>query len=456
VTLRRHKDYCAFYLQQIDSYVSTLARWMRSAGVDVPLMLNAGGPDMNALFLEEQRSSQGRFLIGTDHYYNLGPDFPQNEPTYQRLVDAFCSLETLRLMGYPPTVIELQGGSPYDWPPITANDARAWYWAHLAYGMKGCNFYIFAGGDNPQGAGTTSNSYDYQAAIASDGKVRKLYSIQKRLGNFLQGNAWLMAAHRVSDCRVGLNFDYCRSVHGWPQRATMQVSDAEAWRLLKAGMLTSAFCASLSPNLCDLGKKDWIADTVTPVLVATGSSMSTVIQRNLVEFLSKGGRVLLAPVLPTLDENLQPCTILAEYLGSPVLQEETQDSVLLTIDGIDGVGSVHSERAVFYTAQLPSEAEIIGTGSGTKQIVAWRKTISGGGALIFLGLRWEHAQRQHSTMLYRLLKRLQLEQHVMLSNENVLSSLRTDGTYGCLFLINPFAFSQQTSVTLAGRPLRDI
>ena len=56
-------------------------------------------------------------------------------------------------MGYPPSVLEIPGGSASDWPPITPNDALTTYLTNLAFGMKGSNYYIFTGGPNPPGAG---------------------------------------------------------------------------------------------------------------------------------------------------------------------------------------------------------------------------------------------------------------------------------------------------------------
>ena len=151
--MRRTKDYFEFYLSTVAEYARTLGGWMRELGIDTPIIHNSAGPGMNALFRETVDAMGDGFLLGSDHYYNLSQDARQNNPTPQHAINVFASNEMLRLYGYPPTVFELPAGSLSDWPPITASDAKAFYFANVALGMKGHNYYIFTGGPNPPGDG---------------------------------------------------------------------------------------------------------------------------------------------------------------------------------------------------------------------------------------------------------------------------------------------------------------
>ena len=111
--IRRVKDYFDFYLGTIGEYAQTLAGWLREHGVDTPLVHNSGGPTMNAYFLETVEALGNKtFLLGSDHYYNLDQSWPQNNPTPQYAASIFASLEMLRLMGYPPTVMKCPPGAP--------------------------------------------------------------------------------------------------------------------------------------------------------------------------------------------------------------------------------------------------------------------------------------------------------------------------------------------------------
>jgi beta-galactosidase len=112
--IRRAKDYFDFYLGTIAEYSQTLVGMMRAHGIDTPIVHNSANPGMNAHFLETASALGDQFLLGSDHYYNLDQNWSQNNPTPQYAVNVFCSNEMLRLMGYPPTVFELPGGSLAD------------------------------------------------------------------------------------------------------------------------------------------------------------------------------------------------------------------------------------------------------------------------------------------------------------------------------------------------------
>jgi hypothetical protein len=180
-------------------------------------------------------------VLGSDHYYNLDQHWPQNNPTPQYARRIFLSCEELRLFGFPPTVLELPGGSASDWPPITPEDALACYLTNLAYGMKGHNVYIFTGGPNPPGVGESTDMYDYGAAIGTDGDVRPLYAAQKALGDVIAQYPWLVEAERAGDCRLALDFEYTRAERYYRP-------NYQTWELMERGPLTTAFCAGASPS----------------------------------------------------------------------------------------------------------------------------------------------------------------------------------------------------------------
>ena len=212
IDVRRLKDYFEFYLSTVGEYGATLAGWMREMGIDTPLIHNSGGPKMVTLYKELVEQVGPNFMLGSDHYYNLDQNWPQNNPTPQSAIDVFCSLETLRLMGFPPTVWEMCSGSASDWPPPTAEDSKTWYRTNLALGMKGCNYYIFTGGPNVPVTGQTTDIYDYTAPIGAKGELRPLYQVQKELGQFVKERPRLEDAEREYDCRLLFDFNMARAI----------------------------------------------------------------------------------------------------------------------------------------------------------------------------------------------------------------------------------------------------
>ncbi|HOU15730.1 MAG TPA: beta-galactosidase [Anaerolineae bacterium] len=428
--IRRMKDYFDFYLGTVAEYAQTLVTWMRASGIDVPMVHNSANPEMNAYFLETVEALGDDFVLGSDHYYNLDQTWAQNNPTPQYAAKVFVSLEMLRLMGFPPTVFELPGGSASNWPPITPEDALACYMTNLAYGMRGHNFYIFTGGPNLPGTGDRSDSYDYGASISATGEVRPLYSSQKALGDFIATYPWFVTARRESDCRIALDFEYVRANTYW-KGGDFRFTPPQAWDFLRRGVVTTAFCASLSPALCDLRDDAWTEDVTTPVIFVTADSMAADKQARIVRFLRNGGRALIAPLLPTLDEALNPCTILADFLGAAASTTVEEGMARFVVDG-----TVHIMPRALFAPDMPSTAEVITADEATGRPVIWRWTAEDGGQAMLLGVSWIHALREHEALLTSLLRMLNLRQKVVGSNPNVWTSLWRAGDRTLLFALN--------------------
>lgn len=442
--IRRVKDYFDFYLGTIAEYAQILAGMIREHGIDVPLLHNSAGPPMNALFCETVAALGNSFLLGSDHYYNLDQSWPQNNPTPQYALNAFCSMEMLRLMGFPPTILELPSGSASDWPPTTASDCKACYWTNLALGMKGNNYYIFTGGPNPPDAGSTTDLYDYGAGIGARNEVRPLYHVQKEFGLFLKARPWLVEAEREYDCRFALDFEYARADNYWKSRGEFLLSSSDAWSFFLKGPLTTAFCASLSPTFCDLCSDTWISDQGAPLVVVSSSSMASLKQERVVRFLKQGGKVLIMPVLPVVDENLQPCTTLRDFLGKPSVQINPNEFPRATVENVP---NILDNGDTYFCENLPLESEVLGKDERTGRVIAWLHKTEGGGQVIFLGFRWVHAMHEHARMLKALLLRLGLEQKVVCSNPDVWTSLRTRGDKSTLFLMNLLSSPMEAEIS---------
>ena len=440
---RRLRDYFQFYLGTVAEYGVTLAKLLRQHGIDVPFVHNSAGPGMNAWFKPLAEALPADFVLGSDHYYSLGQEWAQNNPTPQYATNVFVSLETLRLLGYPPTIFELPGGSASDWPPITPSDAEACYLVNLALGMKGSNFYILTGGPNLPGTGTTTDLYDYGASIGARGEVRPLYRTQQKVGRWLKQRPWFAETEREFDFRVTLDFEQPIADQFWKQRGPFLVSSPEVWTFAHRGLVSTAFCAGLSPAFVDLGADAWLADTATPVVAVTSAVMRRADQERLVRFLQGGGRLLLVPVLPTHDENFEPCTVLADFLGAPTIAHNRNQFSRVTFGKIQ---NVFSNGDVFLFDRLPAGAEVLGVDELTGRPLAWQWTTPGDGQVLCLGFRWSHAKREHEAMLAYLLKCLGLRLRLVCDNPNVWCSLRTAGEQSILFVMNLLSAPMTTSV----------
>jgi len=443
----RARDYFDCYLASVADYARTLVGWLRDAGVDTPFVHNSANPEMNALFLETAAALGENFLLGSDHYYALDQSWPQNNPTPQWLVRCFQSLEMLRLMGYPPSVFEMPGGSLSDWPPITAEDGEVCYRAHVAIGMKGHNYYIYTGGPNPPGAGVTADVYDYNAAIGPFGEVRPLYEAQKRFGQFLLAHPWLAEAGMECDLRVVFDFEYARWRDYGKSVAPLTFTGSQAQEFLRRGVLTTAFCASFLPGLADAASDEWVADTTRPVFIVSAATMSRAKQERIVKFLQAGGRAVIAPVLPEYDEQLQPCPVLKNFLGAPRATRARRfrgEDVRLSFRE---TANVFVNGEIFAWDNLPADAQVLGRDELTNRPIAWATL---GGRAVVLGLQWSHGMREHAGMLGELLRPLGLQPRVTCSNPNVWCTLRSRGRQSALFAINLFTSPQTAEINLIG------
>jgi beta-galactosidase len=440
--VRARKDYFTFYLGTIAEYACILVDLLRKHGIDTPFIHNSGTANMNAHFVETVAALGEGFLLGSDHYYNLDQNWPQNNPTPQYAARCFYSLEMLRLMGFPPSVFEIPGGSCSDWPPVTESDARAAYLTNLALGMKGHNYYIFTGGPNPPKAGKTTDLYDYTASIGAHGEIRPLYQAQKDFGDLVKEYPWLAETSRAYDFRLGFDFEMPRSEYYW-KGGDFLCTQPRAWDFWRKGVLTSAFCASLSPALVNLAEAGWAKDVSTPLLVVCASSMARRMQENLVRFLQNGGRALFLPVLPTLDEYFQPCTLLLDFLGAPVQAASRNDFARPTLAGV-----VNVNGTPFTYNNLPQGAQVLGVDENNGDVLAWKVSILGGGSALVAGLTWVHAMREHERLLSALLVEQGLQRIIACSNPNVWASLLVKDNHAMLFLLNLFTSPQAVEVCL--------
>jgi beta-galactosidase len=453
---RRVKDYQDFYLATMAEYAALLAGWFKDLGIDCGLVHNSANPGMNSLFLETVARLRPDFILGSDHYYNLDLDWESNNPTPKYAVKVFYSNEMLRLMGFPATVFELPGGSCSDWPPMTLEDLQCCYMVNIAFGMKGLNYYVFTGGPNALNTGANGDSYDYGAGIGADGTIRPLYFMQKSFGDFLRANSWLAEAERVSDFHVGLDWEHSRSHFFTSALNPAQFSNASAWNFLQKGLLITAFCSSYSPNLLDLQDDAFTGLVDKPLVVAASDCMAAAIQERLARFVKNGGQLLLAPVIPTKDEHLEPCTILQDFLEGATVRicPETFSRV-----NAGPVQNIPANVRLFSSDKQPEGAEILAVEETSGAVTAWRKTFPGGGAVIWLGLCWKYTKYEHSGLLKYLLGKLQCHRPVVsCSNPNVWASLRSDGKQRMLFMMNLFSAPMQAGlrVKVADGGYRDL
>lgn len=440
---RRIKDYEDFYRATMAEYLFLLASWLREDGLHCPICHNSASPSMNPQFTDVVAQMGKNFLLGSDHYYTLGPAWAQNNPTPQYALRVLMSSETMRAMGMPPSVLELPGGSPSDTPPILPEDLLGCYMANLALGIKGVNFYVYTGGPNFEGTGNTCDLYDYNAHIRADGTFNATYSALRSFGQFMQEHAWLQRAHRVTSAQIGFEWNTLRSESY--DYAHLPYSSSKARHFLERGLLYTMMCSACAPEMNLLTNA---LDTERPLIIPCPSIMSLEAQKSIVHFLNAGGNAMIGPVFPEMDDDYRPVSLLRN------LVKDAKFSSLQPVDAaieVKDIGRVFNVKNAVLCEQLPKNASVIATDVTSGRILGFEMPV-GQGKMIWFGGVWEMQTFDQARMMEQLIFRLSGKPCVYSTNRNLFTSLwEDDAGHRMVFVMNLYSGAQTTDLhILAG------
>lgn len=439
---RRMQDYFDFYCGTLAEYSKLLASWLREDGLEAPICHNSASPSMNADFTETVKSMGEGFLLGSDHYYTLGQRWAQNNPTPQYLIRCFTSLEQLRLLGMPPSVLEMPGGSPSDTPPILPEDILACYMSHAAMGLKGVNFYVYTGGPNFPGTGTTAEIYDYNAHVHADGSLNPTYESLNTFGSFTETHGWLQRAKRRCSAVIGFEW-HAQRCDGYELKG-VPFSRTACRNFMQGGVIYTLMCSSMSPELTVLDNEP---DLSRPLIVPAASVMSEAAQRNLIGFVENGGQLLLLGDIPAYDESLRPCTLLREFLGDPEFEKPGRVGGMMRHSEY---GDVYNINALHAIKTMPAGAEILCTAPRTGQTLGYTLR-RGSGCARYLACHWDMQTFDQPAFMEKLLAEMGAKPCIASSNRNIFTSLLEDGCgHSLAMVMNLYSGRQSTDITVYG------
>ena len=437
---RRLQDYADFYYSTMAEYMTLLTSWLREDGLYAPICHNSANPNMNSMFIETLDAMGDDFLLGSDHYYSLDQGWAQNNPTPQYAIKVYYSMEMMRLMGMPPSVLEMPGGSPSDTPPILPEDLLCCYQTNLAMGMKGVNYYVFTGGPNFPGTGTTCDMYDYNAHIHADGTFNPTYESLKTFGKFMEEHPWMQRGSRRGSAVIGFEWQ------------TTRVSDVDyndvsftrdnSWDFARKGVIYTMMCSEYAPEMINLDAK---LDITRPLIVPAPTVMSEKAQQNLIDFVEAGGKLLLIGTLPELDEEFKPCTLLRNYLGNPELCPPRRRS---SVVNYEPQGHIFGLEPLHGMSVLPEGSEILCTEINSGHILGFKQN-HGKGKVIYLAAFWMMTNFNQARFLECILKELGATPCIKSSNRNIFTSLWEDSCGNSVaFVMNLYSSPQTTTITI--------
>ena len=423
------------YYERCADYLVALRGFLREFGIGGPCCHNAGGAMMSTCYAPCVRKlGTADFLMGYDHYYNLGSSFSDCSPSVGYFLAALFACDVMRAYGYPPVGMEIQAGTIGDYPPILREDLLACHMANLAAGLKGINFYVFAGGPNLPGTGNTTDVYDYSAPVAPDGTERPTYASLRAFGAFVRAHPELLEARRLSSVRLGFE---------WTHFAGCAKLDGQ---FLKAGVASALLRSSLAFEHFPL---DGAVDKSKPLVLAGLGSMSEDAQRKVAAFVRDGGSLLVAPDFPRTDEKGGACTVLADAVGAPAgetLGALPREEPVCRAGEFRIYGLTPCRRF----GELPNGGlpALVSEDGGRIYGCRWQ---AGKGRVSQLGATWSAKFFSQSDMLSRELEALGAKPVVESSNRNVLTTVYRlkDGSLG-VFVLNLQSSPQKTVVRAPG------
>ncbi|MDI3418727.1 beta-galactosidase [Streptomyces luteolus] len=335
-SLALHHDMSDYQRDRYARYVAFLRETAESHGVeDIPFLINIHCPSrarrrtypLGISQLYRSYRGQPQMTSGSDHYVG--------DLTVENVAELYTGNAYMAAVhddDQPLTSVEFEAGlgdygeelSRMVPPAALALKTRLF----VAQGNRLINYYLFAGGHNPPldrpvGDGNdriafTGEYHGFTAPIGPEGEPNPSYPALRETVAAVSGAGPLLADMDEEYDDVALAFvpdhyltEYC---HPEDKERRAVVADLEQFRgtgsrdIPGRAMLLGGF----SFPAVDL-QSEW--DTDRAIVLGSPTTLAADVQRKLASWVLRGGRLLLAGVLPQRDIDGSACTILADTLG---------------------------------------------------------------------------------------------------------------------------------------------
>ena len=448
--IENKQDYCAyfdfhlFYRHYFAMYLDLLIKKIRSYGINVQLTHNIPGwiygnaaelPMLISTYEEIMRTRKD-LIFGIDHI----PEFVSFRNAHS---DLACNkiLEAMQPYG-PVWAAEFQSGTREHHVKCDANDLETFYFASLAHGLKGFNYYMFSQGINPDGKGYYGKAFYYQTPLSENGVKSPLYDSTKKVNDFIiKEKEDLLLSEVKSEICVGFYKPYF-----YTELTTSQLLKEKKLYIEKLGLTLDPrfvreeiFFSGLLRGLQTLNFNYDISDlensNVENLLrykqlwVVTTEFMDACTQKLLVDYVKNGGHLILYPAIPLLDLYLNPCSVLKDELGVKLTKSVSPNKI--DAFGIDDVYTVFQEKQIF---QNVSKTEIVST-TKAGEVCGIRKN-AGNGMATILGYVFGYTSDDHLHLIEKIVSLDSIKRQAKLSDPDIQFVIRKSKKYSYLFLLN--------------------
>jgi beta-galactosidase len=310
-------------------YVAFVGDTLRDAGARVPFFTNVGGWvygrahefPLNATFHRLTAKKRPDVFYGIDHI----PEFVSPLNSHDGIV-ATQVVDELQGRNQPLYSAELQCGSREHGVQPYPDELALFYRQCLIHGLTGMNFYMFAQGRNPKGRGIDGPMFYWYNAVNYKAQRQEVYPVIESVGAWLKQNGTsLIRMQKPAELALAYYPPMYESEFLYPKLQKAQrveldqigIMDPVAFRdqAYFDGVIRILVKQSIPYDMADLTNRtvDELLKYKELVLV-TNECMDADTQSKLVEFLKRGGKLVIFPMAPCYDLEFNPCTILADFM----------------------------------------------------------------------------------------------------------------------------------------------
>lgn len=461
--LTLYADWLDFKLWLIDDYTRFLYDTLKHCGVEEPIS------QLYPYLLPQQAAKHTDYLqkhnlpiqLTNEIYLNLFSAATCPEQKVGHVVFGHEFYHMWRGADHGPAItMELQGSNASF---ITPEAMELLYALTVARGVKGFNIFMMVGGENPPGyENLTGRAYDEWAPISAAGDERLHAGTLRKLARIIRAQEpELLAAEPLRDAWWGSYAPYETSMLVGGESAMADVgfamkylihsgdhgcADATSLQALLTLSSASFGCLDLqraTPEQCQQAPQVWVFCL---------DFMERAVQEKLAAYVRQGGHLVILPMLPHLDERMQPCEVLTELVLSgmprPAFAGVFPEYPMLytQVQGKKGESLVAPGRPT--TFDLPGDAEAVAWQAADGRPCAFERTL-GAGTVTLLGfpLVYMHtASDRQKEFIAGLVEGKHRRRWAWTGNLQMLAMELTSAHSGLVCVVNPADLPASTVV----------
>ncbi len=426
-------DWVRFYRDFYASYYHSLAEKAGKAKINLPLIANiAMYWDYNICARADHglmNILQFRDFVKYVPHLIFGGAYQTRNLNFENFHDTILMTEGMNMIGdgvAPRMAVETQVGGMNDRPRIYPSDINLLLRCTLGHEINGLNAYMFCGGVNPPGFGFRGTYHEWQAPITSHGKKTPRLKPLEDVGEFLKAFGEQIADTKKNyDFAIGLYAPYYETAY--LKGSVVNQMKAARDKFFFDGIARLLALNGFNYRLLDIERiKDRDLHEIPAMWVFSLDYMDRATQLKLVEYVRKGGTLIMNPTLPTKNMSLlREDALLKEF---EIGISETRDENLVFVSGKDY--SVEGGITLFDS----KKRRIVARTKDKKPCGILKKIKKG--KLLVLGFGVMHTLDCHIDLISHFMQLLNLEPCVKVSPLDVHAVMRSNKKHGFLALCN--------------------